>query len=385
MLVKLCKSPCKARKIRPRNVKKLAGGKSMCTILDFFAGGGLVTEGMIGSFKTVWALDNSPKKAEVYIANHGADHFKLGAIEDIKGAELPVADAAWASFPCQDLSLAGRMDGLEGVRSGLVWEWLRIIDEMETRPKLLIAENVLGLVSAEGGKHYRAIHKALQARGYKSGAVVLNAVNWLPQSRPRVFIVSVPREFDCSKFSTPFPGWAHPAAVIKAGAGLADWVWWKIPQPKEKPLDLSEIIEETAPCDSESKTRKNLAMLPANHKSQLLYELANGFKVAAGYKRTRNGKQVLELRFDQVAGCLRTPNGGSSRQVLVLKKDGRLVTRLVSVRETARLMGAPETYSIPGSYNDGYKAMGDAVAVPVVRHLAQTLLKPLAKALNEKN
>lgn len=126
-------------------------------------------------------------------------------------------------------------------------------------------------------------------------------------------------------------------------------------------------------------------MIPANHQQQLLQELANGFKVAAGYKRTRNGRQVLELRFDQVAGCLRTPNGGSSRQVLVLKKEGRLVTRLLSVRETARLMGAPESYSIPGTYNDGYKAMGDAVAVPVVRHLAKGLLLPIMRALNEKN
>jgi len=357
----------------------------MCTILDFFAGGGLVTEGMRGLFKTVWALDNSPKKAAVYIANHSPDHFKLDSIENIRGYKIPAADAAWASFPCQDLSLAGRMDGLEGGRSGLVWEWLRIIDEMPRRPKLLIAENVLGLVSAEGGKHYKAIHKALQARGYKSGAVMLNAVNWLPQSRPRVFIVSVPKEFDCSRFSTTFPGWTHPAAVVKAGAGLADWVWWKIPQSEEKPLLLSDLIDETAQCDGETKTRKNLAMLPVNHLRTLIYELANGFKVAAGYKRTRNGRQVLELRFDQVAGCLRTPNGGSSRQVLVLKKDGRLVTRLVSVRETARLMGAPESYSIPGSYNDGYKAMGDAVAVPVVRHLAKTLLQPLVRALNEKN
>lgn len=355
------------------------------TILDFFAGSGLVTEGMRGSFKTVWALDNCPKKAAVYMANHGQDHFKLDSIENIRGADIPDADAAWASFPCQDLSLAGKMNGLAGERSGLVWEWLRIIDEMPRHPRLLIAENVLGLVAAEGGKHYRAIHKALQQRGYKSGAVVLDAINWVPQSRPRVFIISVPQEFNVVKFSTPFPGWVHPAAVVRAGAGLADWVWWKIPQPRPKKSQLRDLIDDAAPCDNETRTRKNLAMIPANHQKQLLQELANGFKVAAGYKRTRNGSQVLELRFDQTAGCLRTPNGGSSRQVLVLKKHGRLVTRLVSVRETARLMGAPDTYSIPGTYNDGYKAMGDAVAVPVVRHLAKRLLLPLMRALNEKN
>lgn len=364
-------------------VKTSSKNKTAPTILDFFAGSGLVTEGMRGTFNTVWALDNCPKKAAVYTANHGKGHFKLDTIENIHGPDIPEADASWASFPCQDLSLAGKMNGLAGERSGLVWEWLRIMDEMPRRPKLLIAENVLGLVSTEGGKHYKAIHKALQERGYKSGVVMLDAINWVPQSRPRVFIISVPKEFDTAKFSTPFPGWAHPAAVVRAGAGLADWVWWKIPQPGLKKLRLVDLIDEAAPCDNESRTRKNLAMIPGNHQKQLLQELANGFKVAAGYKRTRNGRQVLELRFDQAAGCLRTPNGGSSRQVLVLKKDGRLVTRLVSVRETARLMGAPDTYSIPGSYNDGYKAMGDAVAVPVVRHLAKGLLLPLMRALNE--
>ena len=83
--------------------------------------------------------------------------------------------------------------------------------------------------------------------------------------------------------------------------------------------------------------------------------------VAPGYKRTRNGSQVLELRFDDVAGCLRTPEGGSSRQVVIIRKHGKLHSRLLTVRETARLMGAPESYRIPGTYNEGYKAMGDGV------------------------
>jgi DNA (cytosine-5)-methyltransferase 1 len=62
------------------------------------------------------------------------------------------------------------------------------------------------------------------------------------------------------------------------------------------------------------------------------------------------------------------------------KPDGKLATRLLTVKETARLMGAPGKYKIPGSYNDGYKAMGDAVAVPVARHLAAHLLLPIAEA-----
>jgi len=117
----------------------------------------------------------------------------------------------------------------------------------------------------------------------------------------------------------------------------------------------------------------------------MLDQAVKGKKVMAfpGYKRTRNGRQVLELRFDETAGCLRTPGGGSSRQFLVIWRNGRLNTRLFTVQETARLMGAEERYLIPGTYNDGYKAMGDGVVAPVVEHLAACLLKPLSDKVKE--
>lgn len=109
----------------------------------------------------------------------------------------------------------------------------------------------------------------------------------------------------------------------------------------------------------------------------------SSLKVVPGYKRTRKSKQVLELRFDDVAGCLRTPEGSSSRQLLVIRQGDSWRTRLLSPREAARLMGAPENYQLPGSANDGYKAMGDAVAAPVAAHLAKHLLLPLARACHD--
>lgn len=63
---------------------------------------------------------------------------------------------------------------------------------------------------------------------------------------------------------------------------------------------------------------------------------------------------------DGIAGCLRTPEGG--KKCLVVKEGKSTHARLLTVREAARLMGAPDTFKLPGSYNDGYKAMGDAVA-----------------------
>jgi len=353
------------------------------TFLEFFAGSGLVAEGMKTYFLPAWANDICEKKASVYHANIGKKHFKPGSIADFKGKDLPCANLAWASFPCQDLSLAGNMDGLDGKRSGLVWQWLRILDEMPKKPQILVAENVEGLVSSDGGAHYKALHKALSNRGYKTGAVLLDAVKWVPQSRPRIFVISVPNSFDTSKYSTDKPTWAHSASIEKAAKGLKNWVWWNLPEPAVRKLSLVDIIEEDEPHDDEKATKRNLQMLSPKHQAKLIQELANGFKVAPGYKRTRNGKQMLELRFDNVAGCLRTPEGGSSRQLLVIKKNGQLVTRLLTIRETARLMGVRDTYKFTGTYNDGYKAMGDAVAVPVVRHLAKHLLKPLEQAMRQ--
>jgi DNA (cytosine-5)-methyltransferase 1 len=349
------------------------------TCLDFFAGSGLVTEGMRGSFVSVWANDICGKKAAVYCANHGQDHFHLGSISEVKGADLPAADLAWASFPCQDLSLAGQMSGFDGKRSSLVWEWLRVIDEMGPKmPAVLVAENVTGLVSGHNGDSYRALHAALEARGYRSGAMELDAVRWVPQSRPRIFVVSVRKDVPLTGLASRFPSWTQSRAIQKLGADLPGFIWWDLPLPAMRETWLEDVLEEGAECHDEKRNLATLALIAPQHQTRLRGELANGFKIAPGYRRTRAGKQVLELRFDRISGCLRTPEGGSSRQILVLKKDGQLATRLLTVREAARLMGVRDDYQLPGSYNDGYKAMGDAVAVPVVRHLAQHLLKPLA-------
>ena len=102
-----------------------------------------------------------------------------------------------------------------------------------------------------------------------------------------------------------------------------------------------------------------------------------GRRIIGGiYKRTRlddNGKKVqrAEVRFDDVSGCLRTPAGGSSRQLILVVNGEKIRSRLITTRETARLMGLPDSYQLPSNYNEGYHLTGDGVAVPVVRYLAQ--------------
>lgn len=345
------------------------------TMHEFFAGSGLVAYGLKGMFAPIWANDISEQKAAVYEANFGYDHFELDDIKNIRGCDLPFAHLSWASFPCQDLSLAGSLGGIHASRSGLVWEWLRVLDEMEQKPKILLLENVSGLLSTNGGDNYRVLHAALVDRGFDCGAIVLNASHFVPQSRPRVFIIAV--EHDCqipTELMGTGPCWLHSKAAIELGQSLPGWIWWKTDKPQRRNKTLRDIVDDNAPFDKDDVLR----LVPNRHQEKLN---EHDSVCATGYRRTRHGEQQLELRFDGIAGCLRTPEGGSSKQYLVIKKNGETHARLLTVREAARLMGAPDSFILPGSYNDGYKAMGDAVAMPVAQFIGERFLTKIAEAV----
>lgn len=345
---------------------------------EFFAGSGLVAYGLKGMFRPTWANDISEQKAAVYKANFDGDYFELDDIKNVCGYNLPYAHLSWASFPCQDLSLAGLMGGIQASRSGLVWEWLRILDEIDEVPKILALENVSGLLSTHGGENYRMLHMALVERGYNCGAILLNASHFVPQSRPRVFVIAVRQGNDIpSELIGDGPCWLHNDAAASLGRSLPGWIWWKTDRPPRRRQTLKDIVEEGVPYDKDPV----LQIIPERHK-RILDERDTVY--ATGYRRTRYGEVQLELRFDGIAGCLRTPEGGSSKQYLVVKRNGETHARLLTVREAARLMGVPDDFILPGTYNDGYKAMGDAVVMPVVKFIGERFLVKLAEAVYDE-
>lgn len=360
---------------RQKPVQKVDLASATWTMHEFFAGSGLVAYGLKGMFRPVWANDICLKKAEVYKANFTYDHFHLGDIKNMRGKDLPYAHLSWASFPCQDLSLAGSMDGIDAQRSGLIWEWLRILQEMSEPPAVLLIENVSGLLSAKEGAYYMKLHNSLTNLGYKSGAMLINASHFVPQSRPRVFVLAVRNNIQIPRrLHTDGPNWLHNKAAIAIGQSLPNWIWWYAEKPGKRNMQLKDIIDFSLPYNRDDVLR----LISPKHKDKL-----DSFDevIATGYRRTRNGQQTLELRFDGIAGCLRTPEGGSSKQFIIIKKEREIHARLLSPREAARLMGAPDSYILPDSYNDGYKAMGDAVALPVASFLGRELLLPLAEEI----
>jgi DNA (cytosine-5)-methyltransferase 1 len=117
---------------------------------DFFAGAGLATLGLAPEWECIWANDIDPKKASVYCRNHGDGHFHFGDVARFTASDLPHhSQLAWASFPCQDLSLAGYQRGLNTNRSGTFWAFWKIMRsqfELGQRPPIIVIENVLGLL-----------------------------------------------------------------------------------------------------------------------------------------------------------------------------------------------------------------------------------------------
>lgn len=326
----------------------------------------------------------------MYVANFGKDHFVRKDVAEVSASELPQpVDLSWASFPCQDLSLAGWRRGLSARRSGTFWPFWKImrdLQERQQRSPIIVIENVTGLLY---GESFVGLCEALAGLDMQFGALVIDAKAFVPQSRPRVFVVCVDARVDCSTFTSaePMPKWS-PTALENAYSQLDKgvehlWRWWNLPGPNARRRPLAEIIE-TIPTGVEWHTPRQTKCLLSLMDENNLKKVENAIQIRGRhigflYKRMRKGIQRAEIRFDGIAGCLRTPKGGSSRQTVVIVDDGLVRSRLLSPREAARLMGAGDTFKLPKQYNDAYKAMGDGVAVPVVRWLSEQLLLPLAQ------
>lgn len=345
----------------------------------------------------LFANDFDLRKAQSYATNWGASELKVGDIALLGPADLPgCADLAWASFPCQDLSLAGAGAGLKGERSGAFWPFWRLIEKLDREyraPQIVVLENVCGALTSHDGKDFVAIGTALTQLDYRFGAVVIDAVNFVPQSRPRLFIIAVRKEVVIPAGLTavePLEYW-HTQALCNAHEKLSarvktEWLWWRLPAPPVRKESFAELIEDEpngVAWHSKAETNRLLAMMSSVNQRKVAEARNSGKRMIGGiYRRTRvdeKGERVqrAEIRFDDVAGCLRTPAGGSSRQTIMIVEGDKIMSRLLSPRETARLMGLPDSYKLPERYNDAYHLTGDGLVVPVVTFLAASLLEPL--------
>jgi DNA (cytosine-5)-methyltransferase 1 len=358
------------------------------TFYEFFAGGGMARTGLGEGWTCAFANDFDAVKAKTYRANFAdaEPHFRQGDVWDLSAADLPGrADLAWASSPCQDFSLAGGRAGLAGGRSSAFfgfWRLMQGLVEEGRAPRIIVLENVTGLLTSNGGADFAALGQALADAGYVFGALEIDAAHFVPQSRPRVFVVAWRGEPPAGLTGdSPF----HTRAVRQAHARLpaqaaSAWVWWRLAAAPRRNTDLAALLEDdrTVTWDAADRAAAWLEQMSPLHRTRLEGLRAKGGRVVgAVFRRMRKGAPRAEVRFDGLAGCLRTPRGGSSRQTILVADETGVRTRLLSAREAARLMGLPETYVLPRALTSALHVAGDGVAAPVVRWLAAGLLEPL--------
>jgi len=374
----------------------------MYKFYEFFAGGGMVRAGLGSQWSCVFANDFDHKKCATYSKNWGSDVIKPVNVKTLKTSDLPgTADLAWASFPCQDLSLAGGGAGLRGERSGTFWPFWSLMKSLvkEGRaPSIIVLENVCGALTSHGGKDFSAICETFQQADYQYGAMVIDAALFVPQSRPRLFIIGVKGDVmipDWLYSNEPIAHW-HTRTIRTAFDNLQaklkkSWMWWNPPIPPRRKIGLADLIENEPAgvvWHTDIETRTLLSLMSDVNLAKVNAAKKVGKRIVGTiYKRTRRDEngvkaQRAEVRFDNIAGCLRTPAGGSSRQVILVVKGERVLSRLMSSRETARLMGLPDEYKLPENYNEAYHLTGDGVVVPVVKHLAVNLFEPLLEYQN---
>ena len=378
---------------RPRS-PVVGAEKIPLTVVEYFAGIGLFRMGLeVAGWRVVYANDWSAERAQLYRGFFG-DDYEVKDIFSVASEDIPQATLATCSFPCIDLSLAGKREGINGKHSGAFWGFYEKLREQGAKaPPIVLLENVIGWLYSNGGRDFYATAKSLNKLGYVCDVFMLNARAFVPQSRPRLFMVGIKEGVGPSKhdFSPARSEQLMPARLKHLILENDDIQWTRLDIPEPPPhrnIGLSdEIVEKLSPQDArwwpEQKVEKHLAMMPTSHlamvkrMSRLKRERFRTF-----FRRRRVEGQRAEVRSDDIAGCLRTAVGGSGKQFLVAAGNDSIRMRTLTAREYARLQGVPDSFPIMAdTERQALNAFGDAVCVPVVSWLAEEILQPLTQRI----
>ncbi|MBI5879024.1 MAG: DNA (cytosine-5-)-methyltransferase [Chloroflexi bacterium] len=363
------------------------------TVSEYFAGIGLVRMGLQpNGWQVVFANDFSHKKHEMYGAffpdTH--THYHVEDIFKLDPANIPHSALATCSFPCIDLSLAGNMSGMiDGGHSSAFWGFIRILKSQgKDAPPLLLVENVPGWLYSNGGKDFRLTVQALNDLGYACDVFAMDALRFTAQSRLRIFLVATENESiqTTTELILTRPSSLLPSQLRRSIVANKDLRWFYNELPNPPPLNtdgLSKIVERLAVSDDrwwpEEETRRHISMMNDTHRERV-QQLAANAKISyrTFFRRIRDGHQRVEIRDDDLAGCLRTAVGGSGKQFLIKAGKGAINMRAMTPREYARLQGVPDEYPITVDGVQALTGFGDAVCVPVIEWIAKNVLNPLA-------
>jgi DNA (cytosine-5)-methyltransferase 1 len=244
---------------------------------------------------------------------------------------------------------------------------------------------VPGFLSSNDGRDFEDALLALNNLGYAADAFIVDAACFVPQSRQRLFVIGIKTREAAVLNDTP--GFYESEVRSPALASFIlmhpdiSWRIRDVPQLPRCSKRLADILEDLPPNHQMWWSRQRcdymLNQMSTKHRAQA-DAMIRGTTIRYGtvFRRVRNGKSMAELRTDGIAGCLRTPRGGSGRQILFVAGKGRFSVRLLSPRECACLMGA-DKFVLKVSLNQALFGFGDAVCVPVIEWIARNYLNPV--------
>lgn len=298
-------------------------GKDLKTFADLFCGiGGFRIAAERNGMRCVFSSEIDKRARQVYKDNFG--EYPSGDIYDISSEDIPDFDVLFAGFPCQPFSTAatGHFKGLEDKRGVLYLQISRVLRDKQ--PAVFLLENVYNLVHMYNGTVFSTIKNDLEQCGYDVSWKTINALQYVPQIRRRVYIVGFRKDLNLPHWSGVF----HTSG--------------------KKP-SLKEILDEPAE-DWLFRKREKIDKI---------------------YENWKKGKDFSITIHDIDKGFVSALLANSGR-TLLRYPDGRV--RNFSVPEMKRLMGFPEDFRIEDKRNASNKLLGNSVVVPLVQDLVQNTL-----------
>lgn len=311
---------------------------SQYTVGSMFAGiGGICMGFRDAGCKLVWANEIDKYACITYRLNFGDDYLVEGDIQEVKNEDIPPFDILTAGFPCQAFSSVGLLGGFDDPRGNLFFETARVAKAIQ--PRVIFLENVANLVKHDEGKTFKVIIETLNELNYFVTWQVMNAKEYgdLPQQRNRIYIVAFKNEADIKRFRFP-----EKIDLTRTAFDLFD---------KEKQEDKYYMDGH----------RMWSRMMEYMDKRDRVYRFTDW-----GLSRSREG----------ICPTLLAAMGSRFERIPFFYDDYSV--RLLTPRECARLQGFPESYQFPNKYEKQiYKQIGNSVAVPVVRRIAQNIIAAL--------
>lgn len=305
--------------------------------------------------------------ADAIYKSHFPTHHNYGDITKINPKDLPDFDLIVGGFPCQAFSIAGKRRGFEDTRGTLFFEIARILKAKQ--PRLLLLENVKGLLSHGDGRTFKTIIATLDELGYDLQWQVLNSKNHgVPQNRERVIIVGhlrgtprpkvFPLEGNC-KSDIVLPTLTARYYGAQANGGYIGSKSQEIKQVNN-PKHSNDRVYET---DGISPTLNT--MQGGNRQPFIVAERGR-------YKGDGSIEQRFEKRDDGLSNSLTTVEKDNRVFIPEATKDMK-IRRLTPV-ECERLQGFPDGWTAMASDTQRYKTLGNAVTVNVIRDVVARML-----------